>query len=41
MHYERGMLKSNWEMEHTKEKNAEQEKFILNRERNRELIIHN
>jgi len=35
------MLKSQWADELTREKHAEQEKFVLNRERNRELISHN
>lgn len=38
---ERVMLKTQWADELTREKHAEQEKFILNRERNRELISHN
>lgn len=38
---ERAMLHKQWDIEHAKEKHAEQEKFILNRERNRELISHN
>jgi len=35
------MLKTQWDDELSREKYAEQEKFILNRERNRELITHN
>lgn len=35
------MLKGQWAKEEVLTKHAEQEKFILNRERNRELIMHN
>jgi len=38
---ERAMLKGQWELEEMRTKHAEQEKFVLNRERNRELIMHN
>ena len=35
------MLKSQWQVEEEREKRAEQQKFLLNRERNLELINHN
>jgi len=35
------MLKSQWQIEEEREKRAEQQKFLLNRERNLELINHN
>ena len=35
------MLKQQWSVEETKEKQDAQERFILNRERNLELIAHN
>ena len=38
---EREMLKAQWQAEEEKEKKAEQQKFLLNRERNLELINHN
>lgn len=38
---ERGMLKEQWTHEDAREKKAESEKFILNLERNKELILHN
>ena len=38
---EREMLKTQWAIEDEKEKDAEKQKFLLNRERNLELIQHN
>ena len=38
---EREMLKQQWVDEEEREKRAEQQKFLLNRERNLELINHN
>ena len=38
---EREMLKQQWVAEEEREKKAEQQKFLLNRERNLELINHN
>ena len=38
---EREMLKQQWIAEEEREKKAEQQKFLLNRERNLELINHN
>lgn len=38
---EREMLKAQWQIEDEKEKDAERQKFLLNRERNLELIQHN
>lgn len=38
---EREMLKKQWQVEEEKEKRAEQQRFLLNRERNLELINHN
>lgn len=35
------MLKKQWAIEHEQDKEAERQKFILNRERNIELINHN
>ena len=35
------MLKNQWQLEEEREKKAEQQKFLLNRERNLELINHN
>lgn len=35
------MLKQQWINEEEREKKAEQQKFLLNRERNLELINHN
>jgi len=35
---EREMLKAQWAIEDEKEKDADRQKFILNRERNLELI---
>ena len=41
MAQEREMLKQQWINEEEREKKAEQQKFLLNRERNLELINHN
>lgn len=38
---EREMLKAQWAIEDEKEKDADRQKFLLNRERNLELIQHN
>ena len=38
---EQTMLKKQWAIEHEQDKEAERQKFILNRERNIELINHN
>ena len=38
---EREMLKQQWAIEDEKEKKSEHERFLLNRERNLELIQHN
>lgn len=38
---ERNMLKDQWKSEEEYEKEMERQKFILNRERNLELIRHN
>ena len=38
---ERGMLSTNWKKEEEQERELERQKFILNRERNLELIRHN
>lgn len=38
---EQAMLKEQWVTEEQKERNAEEQKFMLNRERNLELIAHN
>ena len=38
---EREMLKNQWAIEDEREKDAERQKFLLNRERNLELIQHN
>ena len=38
---ERDMLKNQWAIEDEREKDAERQKFLLNRERNLELIQHN
>lgn len=35
------MLQNQWRLEDEKEKEAEKQKFLLNRERNLELIQHN
>jgi len=41
MEYERVMLKAQWTVEQKREKEAEHERYILNLERNKELIQHN
>jgi len=38
---ERAMLKTQWDRELAHEKKVEEERYILNRERNKELIAHN
>jgi hypothetical protein len=38
---EREMLKTQWAIEDEKERKAEHERFLLNRERNLDLIHHN
>ena len=38
---EQAMLNEQWEIEHANEKEADRQKFVLNRERNIELINHN
>lgn len=38
---EQEMLRQQWEIEHQNEKEADRQKFILNRERNIELLNHN
>lgn len=38
---EREMLKAQWQIEDEKEKDTERQKFLLNRERNLDLIQHN
>ena len=39
--HERSMLKGQWQSEEQREKEAERQLFILNRERNLDLIAHN
>ena len=41
VHQERAMLKQQWQAEEDKEKRIEQDRSILNRERNLALIEHN